>query len=589
MGATSDNYQIVTSGVTYTIASDYVKPTGGETAHFQLVKVAYGADNTANYVSNSNPLPVGLCGAWTRYEYLATSGFYGLATTIVGITGTSLTVVGVSGGQAVGITVGTLSVSGSDFDIRNLYGGAIGSTLGITATIDYVAVQGLSGGFPVGITTSSAIPVTVASLSDLGVFGVSGATAIGVTFGTVNIRGLTAQSDSIVVFGGGTASTVSAGLFGFESAGANAVPIHTTGNALNVNISTTTSGVTVSATDLDIRDLSSSTDSVTVVGQGALDNAASPLKTVPTYVTGLLNDGTLAQIGATTGSGWCGGALNVSLVNSGITFAVNATATFSAEVGVTATYASALPVQGSTYAAYGVWVTGSTGGDPVSVRGASGGYLPVEVKNFDSNISSISGTVSSVKTNTDFMAAVKKALYDESVSVGAFDFSDNFSIYTLIRDQVAAALSSMNGTVLTSGVGGVCAGTQDTLAVSVIHNKMQPTFMSRTGYVGNAAKSLTEYNSLAGFTCNTGIRIKASRVATGASASSNEFMCIISEADVTAYGATAGTASYTLYHGEELFVEADNINRLRVFYPPYSASFAPHNTGPGMTFSFYAS
>jgi len=589
MGATSDNYQIVTSGTTYTIASDYVKPTGGETAHFQLMKVAYGADNTANYVSNSTPLPVGLCGSWTRYEYLASSGYYSLAATIVGITGTSLTVVGVSGGQSVGITVGTLTVASTDLDIRNLYGGEIGSTLGVTASIDYVAVQGLSGGFPVGITTSGSLPVTVSSFSDLGVFGVSGATAVGVTFGTVNIRGLTANSDSIVVFGGGTASSVSVGLFGFESAGANTVPIHTTGNALNVNISTTTSGVTVAATNLDIRDLSSSTDSVTVVGQGALDNAASPLKTVPTYVTGLLPDGSLAQVGATTGAGWCGAAINVSLVNSGITFAVNASATFSAEIGITATYAGAIPVQGSTYAAYGVWVTGSTNGDPVTVQGNSGGYLPVEVKDFSSNISTINTTANSIKTNTDFMAALKKALYSDEQSVGAFDFSDKNSIYTLVRDQVAAALTTMSGTVLTDGVGGVCAGTQDTLAVSVVHNKMQPSFMSRTGYVGNAAKSLTEYNSLAGFTCNTGIRIKASRVATGASASSNEFMCIISEADVTAFGATAGTASYALYHGEELFIEAENINKLRVFYPPYSASFAPHNTGSGMTFSFYAS
>ena len=70
MGATSDNYAIVTSGTTYTIASDYVKPAGaGETAHFQVVKVAHGADNTVNYASSSAPLPVGLCGAWPTYNY----------------------------------------------------------------------------------------------------------------------------------------------------------------------------------------------------------------------------------------------------------------------------------------------------------------------------------------------------------------------------------------------------------------------------------------------------------------------------------------------------------------------------------------
>ena len=66
-------------------------------------------------------------------------------------------------------------------------------------------------------------------------------------------------------------------------------------------------------------------------------------------------------------------------------------------------------------------------------------------------------------------------------------------------------------------------------------------------------------------------------------------MCVISEADAAMYGATAGTASYTLYHGDELFVEVDNINKIKVFYPPYSAGFAPHNTGTGITFSFFAS
>ena len=59
MAATSDNYNIVTSGITYTIASDFVKPVGaGETAHHQIVKIAYGADDSVTYVSEEFPLPV---------------------------------------------------------------------------------------------------------------------------------------------------------------------------------------------------------------------------------------------------------------------------------------------------------------------------------------------------------------------------------------------------------------------------------------------------------------------------------------------------------------------------------------------------
>lgn len=570
MAATSDNYTIVTSGTTYTIASDYVKPVGaGETAHHQIVKVAYGANDTVNYVSNTAPLPVGLCGAWTRYEYLATSGFYGLATTIVGITGTSLTVVGVSGGQAVGITVGTLTVAATDLDVRTLYGG---DSTGSTSGADYVGVQGIASGYPIGITVSAALPVTVSSFSNLGVFGVSGATAIGVTFSTVVIRGLTSASDTVTVYGGGTAATVSTGLFGFTGTGV--APIYAESNALNVNIKTS-AGITVSAADLDIRNLDYTADTVTVVGQGGTDNKSKA--TVPTYINAAVSPtGSLTQVGGYTGAGWCGAAISVYLVNSGFSF--NASATFSAEIGITAPSYGAIPVQGTTSSAYGVWVAGDTANGPVLVKGYSGGFLPVQVNNIDTPTSTINSTMSQVKTNTDFMAAMKKALYDGSVSVGAFDFNDSLSIYTLIKSAVNNQIQTLTNTV-----------SNGSISVAVDSYAVQPSFMARTGTVGYTAKNLTEFSAAAGFTCSTGVRIKVSRIASGANASQNEFMCVISEADAAIYGSTAGSASYTLYHGDEVFFEVDNINKIKVFYPPYSVGFAPHNTGTGITFSFYAS
>jgi hypothetical protein len=66
-------------------------------------------------------------------------------------------------------------------------------------------------------------------------------------------------------------------------------------------------------------------------------------------------------------------------------------------------------------------------------------------------------------------------------------------------------------------------------------------------------------------------------------------MCVISQADADSYGASAGAYSYVLYHGEEMFFDVNNIDKIRVFYPPYSAGFAPNNTASGMTFSFHAS
>jgi hypothetical protein len=579
MAATSDNYSIVTEGVSYTIASDYVKPSGaGETAHHQIVKVAYGANDTVNYVSNDAPLPVGLCGSWTRYDYLGGGGYYSLATSLVGI-GVTLAIAGIANAEAVGITVGTLTVSATDLDIRNLYGG---DSSGSTSGSDYVGVQGIASGYPIGITVSAALPVTVASFSNLGVFGVSGATAVGVTFSTVSIRGLTAASDTITVYGGGTASTVSTGLFGFTGTGV--APIYAEANALNVNIKSS-AGITVSAADLDIRNLDYTLDTVTIVGQGATDNQSKA--TVPTYMNSAVGAaGTLTQVGGVTGAGWCAAALNVYMVNSGITFTVSASATFSSIVGVTAAYSASLPVQGSNQAAYGVWVTGSTSGDPVTVQGNSGGYLPVEVKDFITQTATISTSIGDVKTNTDFLVAMKKALYSDSVSVGAFDFNDKNSIYTLVRDNIGAELTALGNTVVPNNA---TITTQDSLAVTLVSTKQKSSFVSRTACATGTPQNLTVFNSGAGYTCANGIRIKTSRIATGTNSSQNEIMCVISEADASSYGASAGAYSYVMYHGDEMFFEVDNINRIKVFYPAYSAGFAPHNTGSGVTFSFYAS
>jgi hypothetical protein len=573
MAATSDNYSIVTEGVSYTIASDYVKPSGaGETAHHQIVKVAYGANDTVNYVSNSAPLPVGLCGSWTRYDYLSSSGYYSLATSLVGI-GVTLAIAGIANATAVGITVGTITVSGTSFSIRNLYGG---TTSGTTTGTDYVGVQGIVSGYPVGITTSSSLPVTVSSFSNLGVFGVSGATAVGVTFGTVSIRGLTSNSDSVTVYGAGVNSTVPTALYGFAGSTSAISEIYATNNAMNVYVSSIP-GITVSATDLDIRNLDYTIDTIKIIGDGATDNKSKA--TVPVYQNAAVGPaGTLTQVGGVTGAGWCAAALNVYMVNSGITFTVSASATFSSIVGVTAQYSASLPVQGSNQAAYGVWVTGSTSGDPVTVKGYSGGYLPVELSNFSTQTNAINTSVQQVKTNTDFLIAAKQALYDSSVSVGAFDAPQSLSLHTLVKNAVNTQLQSLASTVANGAV-----------TVAIDSYPTQPSFMARTNSIGYSAKNLIEYNSNAGFTCATGVRIKVSRIATGTNASQNEFMCVISEADAAVYGSTAGTASYTMYHGDEMFFEVDNINKIKVFYPPYSVGFAPHNTGTGITFSFYAS
>jgi len=582
MGATSDNYEIVTGGTTYTIASDYVNPFGGETAHFQIVKAVYGTGDTVTNIDSNTPLPVQPFGAWSRYDYLATSGYNSLATTIVGYIGDTINIQGVSGGVLLGITVGSVNVSALDLDTRLLYGGTVGNgTLSSTAD-DYVRIQGIDGAYPVGITVSSSIPVTISASTQFGIFGISGATALGVTFGTVNIRGLTAQSDSVLVVGGGTGSTVPVGLFGFES-GNTAQALYSESNALNVNVKQTV-GVTVSASDLDIRSLDYTIDTVTVVGQGGSDDNSK--STVPTYVTALDKSGNLIRVGGSTGAGWSAGALNVYLVNNGITFTVAASATFSAQVGITADYTGAIPVQGSPNAGYPVWVAGNTAGDPVFVQGNSGGLLPVHVNGLDNLTNKMETSVGQVKNNTDFLLAVKAALYSPSVSSSPTDLPPDASIYNQIRGNVGDRLAAIQATIVPNGE---YHTTQNSLSVNVTKIKRVASFLCRTGFVGNTPVNLSSFNAAQGYTCDMGVRIKVLRVPTGSNSSQNQIMCVISEADAAVYGASSVGASYVMYHGDEMFFEVDNINKIKVFYPALSASNAPNNTASGLTFTFYAS
>jgi hypothetical protein len=586
MGATSDNYLINTDGITYTISSDYVN-----NAHHQLVKIVTGTGDKVQYINSDTPLSAGLCGSWDRYEYLS-SPFYSIATTIVGYTGNGIPVVGVCGAESVNVSVvGSVAITGEDIDVRVLNGGTVGAQHASMAGIDYVSIQGICGGYPVGMTFTGNLPITINSLADHAVYGVSGGTAIGVTFGVVNFRGITAATDTITVYGGGTASTVSVGLFGLT--GASMEALFSEGNALNVNVKSFAvgiDGITISGGTLAVRNLSSSSDSILVVGQGSSDNASTPRATVPTYINALSINGNLMQVGGITGSGWSAAALNVNMVNSGITFSVSASATFGTTLGVTSASNAALFVQGTTYASTGVWVAGGTNGEPVQIKGFSAGFLPVELNNFTTQTNAINSNLADIRTFTQFLIATKKALYSDTQSVGALDFSDSASLYTLLRDNLGSSLQSLKDSVMpNSTLSTLVESSQKSMAVSVVATKQQPSFLSRTNFAGLNAKNLNEFNGGSGYTCASGVRIKASRVATGASASSNEFMCIISEADAALYGATAGNYAYTLYHGEEIFVEIDNINKLRVFYPAYSASFAPHNTGAGVTFSFYAS
>jgi hypothetical protein len=211
MGSTTDTIPIQTSGITANIATDYIG-TGGITGHYQLIKLAYGVADSATIVSSSNPFPVTIAA--------------GMTATISGFTGT-IQVQGVGGGTPVPVS-GTVVVTGittSQLYVTTTSGSRVEITGGIplTKTRDAVSVFG-----PNGLTyvythlvdaagnslsyTNGALNVNIQGVtisttiqSTVGVYGISGATAVGVNVGntvgindTAILSGITAMYGQIV-------------------------------------------------------------------------------------------------------------------------------------------------------------------------------------------------------------------------------------------------------------------------------------------------------------------------------------------------------------------------------------------------------
>jgi hypothetical protein len=194
MPYTLDNILVTTATGDAYLATDWgTSGTGFTQAHVPINKVAYGDDSTTTRVTTSTPLPIYIYGS---------TGNIGITGTITG-TGTFL--IGQTG-------VGSfLRVAGTTFS---------SVPVGITGW-----VQGITNGVLVGITGTVGVRNT-----EFAIYGISGATAIGITggrrlnyttdtvsvYGNVGISGsinLTESTDSVRIYGHGGDSKISTKLF----------------------------------------------------------------------------------------------------------------------------------------------------------------------------------------------------------------------------------------------------------------------------------------------------------------------------------------------------------------------------------------
>ncbi|MAH42984.1 hypothetical protein CL614_04665 [archaeon] len=283
------NIIIDISGNTAELATDYnTSGTGLTGAHVQIFKLGYGDSDVTTRVSATDPFPVKL------------HGQTGPITVTGPISGT---------GQFPIANIGTDEGAGVSFQYIAIAGSTSGTSLvGVTGTI-----QGISNGFPLGV--SGTVEITN---SGIRVQGLSG--------------GSTAEWDH------GT----SAG-FGYPVA-------VTAGRKLHQDTDNVTVHGTVNATGG--RNLGAATDAVAVYGYDAGKYVRSQL---------WKNDGVSA--------GWSGDALKVALTNVGVTCSVDV----SACLGITNCTKTTDPEA----VAGGLKVQGVSGGAPVVVRGDNGGAVEI--------------------------------------------------------------------------------------------------------------------------------------------------------------------------------------------------------------------
>ena len=277
MPETGSNIIIDISGNTANVATDFSASGVGITnAHVPLQKLAFGDDSTTRRVSSSNPLPVTI---QSNQERVGVSGD-------VGITGfVQLTNFGETpnAGSTFSIIQNFLKVAGS----------TSGDPVGVTGHM-----QGVAGGFPVGVTGT----VSISESSGMPIFGVSGATLIGMTGGrrlhfstdsikientTIGVSGgrtILAATDSIKAFGSDGGNKVKTVLFASEdgvSAGfsGDSLKVAVTNTAFNatVNVSAVTGVTNATEPPLRIQGFTAGSQHDPVIIRGQRSGGAVPV------------------------------------------------------------------------------------------------------------------------------------------------------------------------------------------------------------------------------------------------------------------------------------------------------------------------
>lgn len=476
-------------------------------------------------------------------------------------------------------------------------------------------------GLPVEIIQSVALDVTsisnpVTVTGTVGVHGVAGATAVGITATNFDIRGITHTRDSIRVLGGVTVTngegdpyaTGISPFVGFQTrllrATNNATAVQS-GSALQTYLLSSPSAedtvrvvglsgaypVGVTAVDLDIRSLTFGSDSVSVLNTAKVENgtnsSATPFSTTITdgFQTRVLRATTGADAATSAGAltvstvedtvrvVGLSGAYPVSVVPSGLTGITNAAsrvpfrvddtgalyvALAAGTIGVTANITS------SSFTLVGVSLSnaGSSAG-VVQVQGYNGsGAIAVGITAHGFDIRPLSTSTDSVFAQTRLLGGACADSVDLGGTAGLVMEKFNSAI-GLASGVQRLNTTDANSSNINTGVSGLCGAFAD-----LVTNKLtlDTTLGSgiKVSVVGVAQPSgmtsgkipvpinTSAATNLASKTLQSGIHFKSDLSNTSGT------IFIGSDAGVT------GGNGYPLYNGDQIFIETDNSNRIFV-------------------------
>jgi len=518
-----------------------------------------GANNIATNIAQFAGLEIGTAHGLPITNVGSTGGLFlavagdavGGPVTITGGTGglnvrsftisDSITVHGATGTTAIGVTLGS-PIFVKFPNEEGLHGGTVGYTGDSGyAAVDTVAVQGIAGGYLIGITAGSSADTGLVirglthSVDSVAIHGYDGAVAVGVTAGAggFNIRGLTHDTDGVQVYsipgstldirnlvptrdivgvtGSGAYKTIDTMILGRTGE-----RVGVSGDALKVSISDATIsvttnigteievnndignplfvsgttgafgdtrvwvgttgniGITVAASDFDIRNLDTSTDSIRIVGTtGSYSvgiTAGSQLYGQPGLnvrrldggtagFTGSLNDGTpdtgYINIDTVAIQGMCGG-LAVGITAGGVV-------------------ANGLTIRPLTTTSDAIRVHGSTGSYDIGITSGSQlyGQPGLNVRRLYGGTAGFTGSLNDGTPDTGYINIDTVAVqgicgaYPVGITTGSNPLMVTSSIANPITVTGGGSGGSMNVNLFSS-TGAPLGNTGDALKVSIV-------------------------------------------------------------------------------------------------------------------------